>query len=156
MGKKKGKAGFDVLRPIQNLCHFADDIFMNIDHFVHAPSQWETMLHCNIVSQWLGVYTKWSVQEMFGIEFWIKFHWDICSWRTNSMAKCKTALTPLLMHWSYCSLCTKPSHWWQDIIASDSGSVPNRRQATAWTDDDQAPQFHITSLGLNELKVLAA
>ena len=25
------------------------------------PSQWETMLHCNVVSHWLGAYTKWSL-----------------------------------------------------------------------------------------------
>ena len=31
------------------------------DHFVNAPSQWETMLHCNVVSHWLGTYTKWSL-----------------------------------------------------------------------------------------------
>ena len=24
------------------------------DHFVHAHSQWETTLHCNVVSHWLG------------------------------------------------------------------------------------------------------
>ena len=30
------------------------------DHFVYAPSQWETALHWNIVSHWLGAYTKWS------------------------------------------------------------------------------------------------
>ena len=29
------------------------------DHSVHAPSQWETMLHCNIVSHWLGTCTEW-------------------------------------------------------------------------------------------------
>ena len=29
-------------------------------HFVHAPSQWETTLHCNVVSHWLGTYTEWS------------------------------------------------------------------------------------------------
>ena len=28
------------------------------DHFVHAPSQWEMTLHGNIVSHWLGAYTK--------------------------------------------------------------------------------------------------
>ena len=28
------------------------------DHFVHAPSQWETTLHCNIVSHWLSACTK--------------------------------------------------------------------------------------------------
>ena len=31
------------------------------DHFVNAPSQWETTLHCNIISHWLGAYTKWSL-----------------------------------------------------------------------------------------------
>ena len=30
------------------------------DHFVYAPSQWEMMLQCNIVSHWLGACTKWS------------------------------------------------------------------------------------------------
>ena len=25
-------------------------------HFVYAPSQWETTLHCNVVSHWLGTY----------------------------------------------------------------------------------------------------
>ena len=31
------------------------------DHFVYAPSQWETMLQCNVASHWLGAYTKWSL-----------------------------------------------------------------------------------------------
>ena len=31
------------------------------DHFVCTPSQWETALHCNAVSHWLGAYTKWSL-----------------------------------------------------------------------------------------------
>ena len=29
-------------------------------YFVDAPSQWET-LQCNVVSHWLGAYTKWSL-----------------------------------------------------------------------------------------------
>ena len=29
------------------------------NHFVYAPSQWETTLRCNVVSHWLGAYTKW-------------------------------------------------------------------------------------------------
>ena len=33
------------------------------DHFVHAPSQWETTLHSNVVSHWLGAYTKWSLPD---------------------------------------------------------------------------------------------
>ena len=38
------------------------------DHFVYAPNQWETTLHCNFVSHWLGTYTKWSLDQ-----------WWICS-----------------------------------------------------------------------------
>ena len=33
----------------------------NEHHFVHAPSQWETTLHCNVVSHCLCAYTKWSL-----------------------------------------------------------------------------------------------
>ena len=31
------------------------------DHFVYAPNQWETTLQCNVVSHWLGAYTKLSL-----------------------------------------------------------------------------------------------
>ena len=31
------------------------------DHFVYAPSQWEMTLPCNVISHWLGAYTKWSL-----------------------------------------------------------------------------------------------
>ena len=31
------------------------------DHFVYVPSQWEATLQCNVVSHWLGTYTKWSL-----------------------------------------------------------------------------------------------
>ena len=34
-------------------------------HFVYVPSQWKTTLHCNVVSHWLGAYTKWSLQHMY-------------------------------------------------------------------------------------------
>ena len=40
------------------------DVFIGIasrDHFVNASCQWERTLHCNIVSHWLGAYTKWSL-----------------------------------------------------------------------------------------------
>ena len=30
------------------------------DH-VYAPSKWETMLQCNVVSHWLVAYSKWSL-----------------------------------------------------------------------------------------------
>ena len=28
----------------------------------YAPSQWEATLDCNIVSHWLGTYTRWSLK----------------------------------------------------------------------------------------------
>ena len=31
------------------------------DYFVYVPCQWETTLHCNVVSHWLGSYIKWSL-----------------------------------------------------------------------------------------------
>ena len=31
------------------------------EHFVYAPSQWETVLQCNAVSHWLGAYAEWSL-----------------------------------------------------------------------------------------------
>ena len=38
------------------------------DHFVYMPSQWEIMLHCNVVSHWPGSYSKWSLHHCF--RFW--------------------------------------------------------------------------------------
>ena len=34
------------------------------DRFVNAPSQWETTLQCNVVSHWLGAFTKLSLYEV--------------------------------------------------------------------------------------------
>ena len=34
------------------------------DNFVCTPSQWETTLHCNVVSHCLGAYTKWSLRHL--------------------------------------------------------------------------------------------
>ena len=34
-------------------------VHRNRDPFVNGPSQWETTLHYNVVSHWLGAYTKW-------------------------------------------------------------------------------------------------
>ena len=34
------------------------------DLFVCAPSQWETMLQCNVVFHWLGAFIKWSLYIM--------------------------------------------------------------------------------------------
>ena len=49
----------------------------------YAPSQWETTLQCNVVSHWLGAYTKWSLSFMIFIEK--SSHTVILTWRFNSL-----------------------------------------------------------------------
>ena len=41
------------------------------NHSAYAPSQWETTLHCNVVSDWLGIYIKWSLT--WGADLWSEF-----------------------------------------------------------------------------------
>ena len=38
------------------------------DHFVDTPSQWEMTLQCNVLSYWLGAYTKWSMNEQHELQ----------------------------------------------------------------------------------------
>ena len=49
-----------------------------------APSQWETSLHCNDVSHWLGAYLDWSLVSRFGVSCLVRWNTAI-SWqpRTN-------------------------------------------------------------------------
>ena len=42
-------------------CYGFDSLYM--DHFVYASSQWETTLHCKVVSHCLGANTKWSLSR---------------------------------------------------------------------------------------------
>ena len=46
--------------------HYEYEVIFNNprDHFVNGPSQWEMMLHCNVISHWLGANTKWSLQPI--------------------------------------------------------------------------------------------
>ena len=58
---------YDVTRPqwfkilIHQLQFFRRWHLFVRDHFVYAPSKWETMLQCNVASHWVGAYTKWSL-----------------------------------------------------------------------------------------------
>ena len=40
--------------------------FKKRDHFVYAPSQWETTLQCNVVSHWLGTYWNCKIHVCCG------------------------------------------------------------------------------------------
>ena len=39
--------------------------WLSREHFVYVPSQWEKTLHCNVVSHWLGAYTKYSLLRVY-------------------------------------------------------------------------------------------
>ena len=41
-------------------CQLCSSLCYSRDHFVYVPSHWETTLHCNVVSHWLGAYIKLS------------------------------------------------------------------------------------------------
>ena len=43
---------------IRSACYWE---YISRDRFVHAPSQWEATLQCNIISHWLGAFTKLSL-----------------------------------------------------------------------------------------------
>ena len=43
------------------------------DHFVNAPSQWETTLHCNVVSHRLGAFTEGYLHTRSTIEWILKY-----------------------------------------------------------------------------------
>ena len=36
---------------------------LNRDHYGNGLSQWETMLHCKVVSHWLSPYPEWSLPK---------------------------------------------------------------------------------------------
>ena len=56
------------------------------DHFVYARSKWETTLHCNVVSHWLGAYTKWSLCYSYAFSM---FRWKSYAWRVSyGWSKC--------------------------------------------------------------------
>ena len=46
------------------LCVAVDTDHSTGDRFVYVPSQWETTLHCNVVSPWLGAYSKCSLHNI--------------------------------------------------------------------------------------------
>ena len=41
---------------------------------LYAPCQWEMTLYCNVISHWLGAYTKWSLMHTCVLEVmvWLK------------------------------------------------------------------------------------
>ena len=88
-------------------------------HSLHEPSQWQTTLHCNVVSGWLGWYTKWLYTAL---------HW----WTENSQKDFELTKDTLILL----------THWGQVILlcvsklgyhCSDDSLSPVWHQVIIWT-----------------------
>ena len=90
--------------PVISIVLDSRDIFR--DHFVCASSQWETTLHCNVVSHWLGVYTKWSLNlAVYPIKYADSFVVFCFLWLYHQSSTDNCILRPIsshswgLLHW---------------------------------------------------------
>ena len=69
--------------PGLSLCH--TNFILPRDHSRYGLSQWETTLHCNVVSHWLSPYPEWSPTSYLGDEVphATASHWAPCEkWST--------------------------------------------------------------------------
>ena len=137
------------------------------DHFVYAPSQWETTLQCNVVSHWMGPYTKLSllvlvimVTSLNGNIFLITNH--LCGELTGPRWIPRTTASDAEL-WFFSLICIWINGW---VKNREAGYLrryrahydvtvmvlePNRQKAIIWTNDDQDLWHHMALLGHNEL-----
>ena len=113
------------------------------DHIVHAPSQWEATLQCNVVSHWLGACTGWSLlmDDRLGKDrmaralqqLWKPWltHWFL----GGVVVLSNDFLTPMkdryLEHflWNFTQVNDTKAHWWLINIGSGNSLV------SPWGDD---------------------
>ena len=96
------------------------------DHFVYAPSQWETVLQCN-VSHCLGAFTEWSLQWSWQLdELLHKFTDDQCTvWATD----CSGTLhwtnqsKRLIEFWFTYPLCSKSTSQIDGLVQKRHNSI---------------------------------
>ena len=99
--------------------------FTSRDQSVLAHSQWETTLHCNVVSHWLSAYTKWSLHKISLSCCRDHSGYGLSQWETVS------SLSPspewsLMLVWLTCPLQASQKKW--DIIV--------RRAGLLWSQED--------------------
>ena len=76
MGKRNTKDHYDNMTRNQSTTKL-------MDHFVYAPSQWETTLQCNVVSHCSGACIKWPMQNPVHV-WWDRprFLFEISKWHS--------------------------------------------------------------------------
>ena len=79
--------------PVYWLCHIICTIFSPLP--VYAPSQWKMMLHCNVVSHWLGTYTKWSLHIHQEVHQWMAHKME-CIYKPFPPAGFSSSKSPLI------------------------------------------------------------
>ena len=77
------------------------------DDFVYTASQWETTLHCNIVSHWLGAYTKssWNFCYLHADRPWL-FEWRHELHNTSMII----ILISMIILMAWCQIVISPMH----------------------------------------------
>ena len=98
----------------QNICRQNDGKYreymrmIHRDYFMNVPSQWETMLQRNIVSHWLGTFTKWSL-----IQDWnYKTHTSKTNRHNTTKVGCR-------LFWDSFTLNNKEEAIWFEAIVFD-------------------------------------
>ena len=84
------------------------DYDINRNHCGYTSCQWETTLHCNVVSHWLGAYTKWSLHQVHkGVLLILLLILLLTAKRIQCMSEDKT-----LFKYRYNRFNKRPSDWW--------------------------------------------
>ena len=111
------------------------------DHVVYASSQWETTLHCNVISHWIGAYAKWSQ----GIQFCNHIthdnaylnHWciatsDLDDYHTQNYLWDGWMIISCRIWWV---VITYPSHWqlWNCVQERRISSMDNQLHFREWS-----------------------
>ena len=108
-----------------------------MDHFVNAPSQYDTMLQCNIVyivSHWLGASTKWSLCALFSCNSVTFIHGIHLPISFNNILQVSEwlSLTAFLREQTMRSMCSVlPKVFWAPVLrTSGSWNLPVRMEGS--------------------------
>ena len=97
---------------------------MSLFFFASFISAWVLRNACfdEVSTKWYSVFCFYTLRWMFSSSCYFldfDFLWGSCfDSGFLSMACCKTAVTPVLTHWSYCSLAR--SHWYDILNCSQA------------------------------------
>ena len=128
------------------------------EYIANTPSQWKMTLHCNVVSDWLGACTKWSMAStMYYVSFTIRYRirgsrllWDTYAFRRlrlridlvnwSEECRCKD-----IFLWKNCHLFRigRPIPWDKQVAAHRTGCRASHQitlNCTVWS--VRPPRYH--------------